>query len=432
MKKYLLAILFFVTTWCFAQPSAGITQSNTDNNLVIQLVDSKLVNLDSKITMVAQSNKDDIADLKARTDEKLADKFKQLDDRGGSIDWWLNVIGILLTFFGLMTPLGAFLLNRKIDKNIKDSQELLDKEIKKAVDQVKNKLLESDRLLTEMNGFHRKAEISASEIQDLAKKTSSGSLTPEDSQKLKNDSNDLKNIPEGQLTANDWFIRGLNSQNNEEYYEAISYYNSAIKLNPNDAVYYSNRGYVKGKLAQYKEALKDYDMSIKLDPNVALSYNNLGHAKSKLKRAEEALKDYEMAITLDPNKALYYSNRGAIKGELKQYEEAIKDFDMAIKLDLNDAAYYGNRGFTLIKLQRYNDAIKDFDKAIKLDPKDVKSYFNKACAYALMKNKDEALNWLEKALQLGYLVKDVLKDEDWKIYLDDADFKNLIAKYNKQ
>ena len=49
-----------------------------------------------------------------------------------------------------------------------------------------------------------------------------------------------------------------------------------------------------------------------------------------------------------------------------------------------------------------------------------------------MGNKIEALNWLDKSLQLDYSVENVLKDKDWKNYLDDVDFRNLIAKYNKQ
>lgn len=431
MKKYLWIVLFFVTTLCFAQPNAEINQASTDNNLVIQLVDSKLVNLDNKIAAVAQSNQDDVADLKARTDEKLADKFKQLDDKSIYVGWWLNVLGIWLTIIGLLAPLGAFLLNNKINKNIKDSQELLDKEIKKAVDQVKSKLLESDRLLAEMNGFHRKAEISASEIQDLAKKTSSGSLTPEDSQKLKNDSNDLKNIPENQLTANDWFIRGLDAANKQEYYEAISYCNAAIKLNPNDALFYNNRGNCKAALRQYEEAIKDYNKAIALDSSLAGLYSNRGNAKLKLQQYEEAIKDCDKAIELDHKFVAAYNYRGNAKHGLQRYDEAIKDFDTEIALDPNFADSYNCRGDAKAKLKQYDEAVKDYNKAIELDPKNVTAYFNKACAYALMKNKIEALKWLDKALQLAYPVNEVLKAEDWKIYLDDADFKNLIAKYNK-
>lgn len=431
MKKYLLAILFFVTTWCFAQPSAGITQSNTDNNLVIQLVDSKLVNLDSKITMVAQSNKDDIADLKARTDEKLADKFKQLDDKGVYVGWWLSVIGILLTFFGLMTPLGAFLLNRRIDKKSKDSQELLERETKQAVEHIENKLQEADKLINQIRDNHK-------ESQELTQDQKNMRLKPpnEVNEQNKQDIEKISEVsaekPENQLTANDWFIRGLNAHSQQDYYEAISYYNSAIKLNPHFAESYNNRGNVKTTLHQYEEAIKDYSKAIELNHDYAIAYNNRGSAKIELKQYKEAITDYDTAIELDHNFAMPYNNRGIAKGKLKQYEEAIKDYDSAIELNSNDAIFYINRGVAKGKSKQYDDAIKDFDKAIELAPRNVSAYFNKACAYALMKNKNEALKWLDKALQLAYSVDNVLKDEGWKIYLDDVDFKNLIAKYNKQ
>lgn len=469
MKKYLWIILFFVTTLSFAQPNAAINQANADNNLVIQLVDSKLVNFDNKIAAVAQSNQDGIADLKARTDEKLADKFKQLDDKSGYVGWWLNVLGIWLTLIGLLAPIGAFLLNRKIDKNIKDSQIILGRETKQAVEQIENKLKEADKLVAEMKGFHRNAEISVSEIEGLANKVNNDSLTPEDIQKLENDSNDLKSIPENELTASDWFIRGLNAQEQKDHYEAITYYNKVIQLNKKEDLnspVYSNRGVAKFKLGLYHDAIKDYDLAIKLSDRNYQAYFNRALANKKLEDNKLALKDYDKAIEVNPHSSDAYNNRGVIKFDLGNYDGAIADYNKAIQLNENDADGYNNRGLVHFKLEDYSkalsdfsqaiklnqskpdayinrgalksklgqneEAIKDYDKAIKLDSKSVGAYYNKARAYELMKNKMEALNWLEKALQLDYLVKDVLKDEDWKDYLDDTDFKDLIAKYNKQ
>lgn len=362
MKKYLWTVLFFVTTSCFAQPNAEINQASTDNNLVIQLVDSKLVNLDNKIAAVAQSNQDGIADFKARTDEKLADKFKQLDDRGFYVSLWMWFLAFWLTFFGLLTPIGAWWINKKTDKNIKDSQELLDKEIKNAEYQIKSKLQEADRLINQIRDNHKKSQ-ELTEQQEEMRKTPPKEVTEQNQSDIEKISEVLAEKSENQLTAKDWFIKGLNAQNNEEYYEAISYYNHAIKLNP----------------------------------NFVESYNNRGNAKCELKQHEEAVKDYDKAMELRPNYAICYNNRGIPKAKLKQYDEALKDYDTAIKLA----------------------------------PKNVKAYFNKACVYVLMKNKPEALNWLERALQLDYSVEKVLKDEDWKDYLDDADFKILLAKYNK-
>lgn len=481
MKKYLWIVLFFVTTLCFAQPNTEINQASSDNNLVIQLVDSKLVNLDDKIAAVAQSNKDGIADLKARTDEKLADKFKQLDDKADKIDLWLAFLGVIIaiaTFvvaaIQIVSAFGLVSLRK-----------------------------EADKLLTEMKGFHRNAEISASEIQNLANKVSLGSLTPEDSQKLKNDSNDLKNIPENQLTANDWFIRGLNAYSQQDYHAAIYYFDKAIKLNNNEAlnsqIYsncgvakfklglnndairdydkaieldnrnypayfnraivnrmlennelalkdydraielnphkpdaYNNRGVVKFDLGDYASAKLDFNQAIKLDKNDADGYNNRGLVHFKLEDYDYALSDFDNAIMRNPNKPDAYINRGAVKSKTGQNQEAISDYDQAIRINPKNIEFYNSRGVTLIKLQRYDDAIKDYDTAIKLDSKNIRAYFNKACAYVLMNNKEEALKWLEKALQLGYSVEDILKDEDWQDYLEDNEFKNLLAKYNKQ
>ena len=430
MKKYLWIILFFVTTLCFAQTNAAINQANTDNNLVIQLVDSKLVNLDNKIATVAQSNQDGIADLKARTDEKLADKFKQLDDKGVYVGWWLNVLGIWLTIIGILAPFGAIWLNHKINKNIKDSQELLDKETKQSVEHIENKLQEANKLINQIRDNHKKSEDLTQEQENMRSKPPSKvtELNKHDIEKI---NEILAQKPENQLNDQDWFIRGLNSEEHKEFYEAITYYNAAIKLNPHFAGSYNNRGNAKANLQQYAEAIKDYDSAIELSSNDAIFYNNRGNSKVNLQQYEEAIKDHDSAIELNSNNATFYYNRGNAKTNLQQYEEAIKDYDKSIELDHNFAMPYSTRGVALLKLQRYNDAIKDFDKAIELDPKDVKSYYNKACVYALMKNKPEALNWLEKALQLAYPVNEVLDDGDWKIYLDDADFEDLITKYNK-
>ncbi len=503
MKKYLWVVLFFITNLGFAQPSVDLTKSNTDNNLLIQLMDSKLANIDNKLTAVEQSNKDGIADLKARVDEKLADKFKQLDDKGVYVSWWLNVLAIWLTLIGVLAPIGAFLLNRRIDKNIKASKSILEKETKNSIILIENKLKEADKLLTEIKGFHRNAEISVSEIEDLANKVNLGSVTPEESQKLKKDSNELKNIPENQLTVNEWFIKGLDAYSQQDYYAAINYFNKAIKLNNNETltpqIYsnlgaakfklelnddairdydkaialdnknypaYFNRAIVNKKLKKNESALKDYNKVIELEPNFytayinrgdikhnfddyhgamtdwnkaiqldrsnADGYYNRGHTNFKLRNYDKALLDFNQAIRLNPNKPDAYICRGEVKSKLGQNEEAIGDYDKAIKINPNNVEFYNNRGVILIKLQRYNEAIKDYDKAIELSPKDSGAYFNKACVYALLENKNEALNWLGKALQLGYSVEEVLKDEDWKNYSDDQDFKNLIAKYAKQ
>jgi len=65
----------------------------------------------------------------------------------------------------------------------------------------------------------------------------------------------------------------------KKHYEAISDYNSSIKLYPNDAVVYYDRGVAYYNLENYAEAIRDYSTAIKLDSDFASAYHNRGIAK---------------------------------------------------------------------------------------------------------------------------------------------------------
>ena len=70
-----------------------------------------------------------------------------------------------------------------------------------------------------------------------------------------------------------------------------------------------------------------YNQAIRLQPDLAKAYYNRGIAKGALKQYKDAIADYNEAIRLQPDYAEAYSNRGAAKAELEQYQEAIADFN---------------------------------------------------------------------------------------------------------
>jgi tetratricopeptide (TPR) repeat protein len=47
-------------------------------------------------------------------------------------------------------------------------------------------------------------------------------------------------------------------------------------------------------------AIADYDQALKLDPNYALAYNNRGNAHFLKKNYDRAIADYDQAIRIDP------------------------------------------------------------------------------------------------------------------------------------
>ncbi|MEB3831869.1 CHAT domain-containing protein, partial [Phormidium sp. CCY1219] len=107
-------------------------------------------------------------------------------------------------------------------------------------------------------------------------------------------------------------------------------------------------------LGQYEEAIASYNEAIRLQPDFAVAYNNRGIAQRNLGQHEEAIASYNEAIRLQPDYAVAYFNRGNAQDNLGQYEEAIASFDCALtwKRDLWQA--WTNRGNAAGKVQTRN------------------------------------------------------------------------------
>jgi tetratricopeptide (TPR) repeat protein len=88
-------------------------------------------------------------------------------------------------------------------------------------------------------------------------------------------------------------------------------------------------------LKRYKEALTAYEQAIRLDPNDAYAYTKKGNALYNLKQYEEALTAYEQAIRLDPNDAYAYTNKGSVLERLGRNKDAQQAFERARQLGYN-------------------------------------------------------------------------------------------------
>ena len=67
--------------------------------------------------------------------------------------------------------------------------------------------------------------------------------------------------------------------------------------------------------------------AIKVNPNVASAYNNRGNALSGLKRLDEALASYDKALAINADYAEAYNNRGTVLSDLKRLDEALASYD---------------------------------------------------------------------------------------------------------
>ena len=147
---------------------------------------------------------------------------------------------------------------------------------------------------------------------------------------------------------------------------------------------------------QYKRAIEDYDEAVKLNPEYAEAYNNRGVAYAGLNRHERAIEDYDVAVKLNPDYAAAYYNRGSAYAGLNRHERAIEDYDEAVKLNPKDAKAYYNRGNSYTGLNQYKRAIWDYDEAVKLNTEYAEAYANRGMVYSLIAKYDKSTRDLKR------------------------------------
>ncbi len=112
--------------------------------------------------------------------------------------------------------------------------------------------------------------------------------------------------------------------------EALEAFNSALKINPNLAKLWYNKGYTLLELERYTDALNCFDQAIKLDPKDPASWNNKGYALKKLDKFPDALEVFIHCNKLMPNWQEIWFNKGTMFFLLSRYEEALESFNYVI------------------------------------------------------------------------------------------------------
>ena len=153
----------------------------------------------------------------------------------------------------------------------------------------------------------------------------------------------------------------------KKYDEAIKHFDISIKLNPNFAASFGNKGIAHAEKGQYQEAINNYDKAINLKEKNFDAYLNKGIALKNIYKYNDALKHYDFCIKVNPRNPRIYINLGNLFLKQKNFKEALKFYDRAISLRDEFAEAYYNRGETNQQIRNYKQAIKDYAKALKIN-----------------------------------------------------------------
>ncbi len=168
--------------------------------------------------------------------------------------------------------------------------------------------------------------------------------------------------------AEAYFNRGNALKELGQLVLAVESYEKAIQFKPDYAMAYSNRGNVLQELGQLANAMESHDKVIQLKPDYAEAYYNRGNVLQELGQLKQAEKSFEKAIQFKPDFAMAYSNRGNVLQELGQLALAVENHDKAIQLKSDCPNTYYNRGNVLKDLGQFGLAVENYEKAIQFKP----------------------------------------------------------------
>jgi tetratricopeptide (TPR) repeat protein len=143
------------------------------------------------------------------------------------------------------------------------------------------------------------------------------------------------------VTFGECVAAGKQAFEKKEFKAAEQYFSSAIKVRPEEPDVYIFRAEAYVALGKNDSAIKDYTQVLKLNPNNALAYYNRGTIYlGKDYDYKKALKDFDALLLLAPKYVNAYINRSLALMGLKRYEDAEKDLDVALKLAPQDPGVY--------------------------------------------------------------------------------------------
>jgi tetratricopeptide (TPR) repeat protein len=206
-------------------------------------------------------------------------------------------------------------------------------------------------------------------------------------------------VAEEELTAQQWSERGFNAKDLDEQ---LRFYTNAVRLKPDYAEAFNNRGNARSNKGDIDGALRDYDEAIRLKRDNAEAFNNRGNARSNKGDIDGALRDYDEAIRLKPDYADAFYNRGNARFNKGDIDGALLDYDEALRLNPDYARACNNRGFVRFNKGDIDGALQDYDEALRLNPGYALAFSSRANARRAKGDIEGARQDDEEAARLGY------------------------------
>ncbi|MDB6127849.1 MAG: hypothetical protein JWM35_1745, partial [Verrucomicrobia bacterium] len=183
--------------------------------------------------------------------------------------------------------------------------------------------------------------------------------------------------------------------------EAISHYQTALRLKPTDADAANNLGNILLAANRTDDAIAAYEQAIRIRPTYAEAQANLGNAYARAGRKSEAAAACARALQLAPENVAANITLGDLYTQNGQGAAALPHYLAALVHQPNDPFLLNNTAALQLQLGRRADARGNFERAVELSPAYVEPRVNLGYLFVESGQNNEAIAQWQEALRLA-------------------------------
>lgn len=164
--------------------------------------------------------------------------------------------------------------------------------------------------------------------------------------------------------------KGNKAEAREYFDEAIDFHSKNLRNSKKNEADYLKRGLTYLELGQRDKAITDFENAIAIEPDDAVAHYQLGHLRLAMGENKKAVEQLTSCLKVEPQHSGAILDRATAYGNLGEYAAAQKDLDRALSVE-KSADLFLSRAFARLGMGDSSGAVADVQESIALNQKAV-------------------------------------------------------------
>ena len=211
------------------------------------------------------------------------------------------------------------------------------------------------------------------------------------------------------LDANSLFLENISKcyVYQRDYAKALDFADRALAMAPDDYDVVDLKADILSRMGKYDDCIIERDKYVAKYPEYPVAYLSRADDLLSARRFNDAIEDYNTAIVLAPSLAEYpylLMRRGDAFRLTGQTDNANRDYELLLNVEKDSVLTSESwTPFAYSGLGNSDKAIKTIQFIIANDTTDISgNLYNAACVYARLGKTSEAIQYLKDAIEKGY------------------------------